>query len=175
MGQEFGGFLYRTQTKRLHSIQRIFLVQFTRAYRATSTNALNVLTGIPTLHIVARAMYLKFQIWAELAAIGFSAGWALEHNQLVNIHTDSQSSIEAIKSAEPKSEFVNNIKEKIYSSRLLASLTWVKAHAGNPCNEQDNCQAKLPTIIGQYLDLPAPYSCVKLKIKQFIIHEWENY
>ncbi|GBN07927.1 hypothetical protein AVEN_135347-1 [Araneus ventricosus] len=60
---------------------------------------------------------------AELAAIGFAAGWALEHNKQVNIHTDSQSSIEAIKSAELKSEFVNSIKEKIYSSRLLVSLT----------------------------------------------------
>ncbi|GBO24820.1 hypothetical protein AVEN_193867-1 [Araneus ventricosus] len=38
---------------------------------------------------------------AELAAIGFAAGWALEHNQLVNIHTDSQFSIESIESAEP--------------------------------------------------------------------------
>ncbi|GBM25921.1 hypothetical protein AVEN_94365-1 [Araneus ventricosus] len=40
---------------------------------------------------------------AELAAIGFAAGRALEHNKLVYIHTDSQSSIEVIKSAEPKS------------------------------------------------------------------------
>ncbi|GBL86000.1 Protein Skeletor, isoforms D/E [Araneus ventricosus] len=69
---------------------------------------------------------------AESATIGFAAGWALEHNKLLNIHTDSQSSIEAIKSAEPQSEFVNSIKEKIYSSRLLVSLTWVKGHAGNP-------------------------------------------
>ncbi|GBN12024.1 hypothetical protein AVEN_102204-1 [Araneus ventricosus] len=112
---------------------------------------------------------------AELAAIGFNAGWALEHNQLMNIHTDSQSSIEAIKSTKPKSEFVNNIKAKIYSSRLLVSLTQVKAHAGNPGNEQADCRAKLATTIGQYLDLPTPYSYVKLKVKQFIIHGWENY
>ncbi|GBN00860.1 hypothetical protein AVEN_157551-2 [Araneus ventricosus] len=31
---------------------------------------------------------------AELASIGFAAGWALEHNQLVSIHTDNQSSID---------------------------------------------------------------------------------
>ncbi|GBM88731.1 hypothetical protein AVEN_87934-1, partial [Araneus ventricosus] len=86
---------------------------------------------------------------AELAAIGFAAGWALEHNQLVNIHTDSQSSTEEIKRAEPKLEFVNNIKEKIYSSRLLVSLTWMKAHAGNPGNERADRQAKLVTTIGQ--------------------------
>ncbi|GBN04654.1 hypothetical protein AVEN_191587-1 [Araneus ventricosus] len=112
---------------------------------------------------------------AKLAAIGFAAGWALKFNQLVNFHTDSQSSIEAIKSAEPKSEFVNNIKENIYSSRLLVSLTWVEAHAGNPGNERADRQEKLAITIGQYLDLSAPYLYVKLKIKQFIIHEWENY
>ncbi|GBM05717.1 hypothetical protein AVEN_55816-1 [Araneus ventricosus] len=235
----WGGSLNRTQTKRLYSNQRIFLVQFTRAYRTTSTN---VLTGIPSLHIVARAMYLKYQIWVmhsreaqlllhidkidkfirtseiapenkiieltgkkngntydvyadgsrinnetgfvvcvfksnepykdflyklnpthsvfqvELSSIGFAAGWALEYNELVNIDTDSQSSIKAIKSAEPKSEFVNNIKEKIYSYRLLVNLTWVKAHADNPGNERVDRQPKLATIIGQYLDLPAPYS-----------------
>ncbi|GBN61258.1 hypothetical protein AVEN_13441-1 [Araneus ventricosus] len=116
-----------------------------------------------------------YQGRAELAAIGFAAGWAPEHNKLVNIHTDSQSSIKANKSAEPKSEFVNSIKEKIYSSRLLVSLTWVKAHAGNTGNERADSQARQATTIGQYLDLPAPYSYVKLRVKQFIIHEWENY
>ncbi|GBL60194.1 hypothetical protein AVEN_11050-1, partial [Araneus ventricosus] len=95
---------------------------------------------------------------AELAAIGFAAGWAVEHNKQVNIHTDSQSSIEAIKSAEPKSEFVNSIKEKIYSSRLLVSLPWVEAHAGNPGNELVDRQAKLATTIGQCINLPSPYS-----------------
>ncbi|GBN34145.1 hypothetical protein AVEN_174341-1, partial [Araneus ventricosus] len=101
---------------------------------------------------------------ADLAAIGFAADWALEHNKLVNIHTDSQSSIEAIKSVEPKSEFVNNVKENTHSFRLLVSLTWVKAHASNPGNERADRQAKLATTIGQYLDFPAPYSYVKLKI-----------
>ncbi|GBN99613.1 hypothetical protein AVEN_169504-1 [Araneus ventricosus] len=107
---------------------------------------------------------------AELAAIGFAAGWALEHNQLVNIYIDSQSSKEATTSAEPKSEFINYIKKKNYSSRLLVSLTWVKAHAGNPGNELADRQAKLATTIGQYLDLPAPYSYIRYKIKAFIIH-----
>ncbi|GBN36752.1 hypothetical protein AVEN_29508-1 [Araneus ventricosus] len=92
-------------------------------------------------------------------------------NELVNIHSDSQFSIEAIKSVEPKSEFVKKIKEKIYGSRRLVSLTWVKAHAGNPSNERADRQAKLVTTMGQYLDLPVPYSYAKLKIKHFIIYE----
>ncbi|GBM54709.1 hypothetical protein AVEN_13056-1 [Araneus ventricosus] len=44
----------------LKGIQRIFLVQFTKAYKTTSTN---VLTSIPPLHIVARTLYVKLQIW----------------------------------------------------------------------------------------------------------------
>ncbi|GBO44883.1 hypothetical protein AVEN_266995-1 [Araneus ventricosus] len=43
----WGGALTKTQIVRLHSIQRIFLLRFTRAYRITSTNVLNALTGIP--------------------------------------------------------------------------------------------------------------------------------
>ncbi|GBN19683.1 hypothetical protein AVEN_105746-1 [Araneus ventricosus] len=101
--------------------------------------------------------------------------YTLERNRLVNIHSDSQSSIQAIKSVEHKSEFVNNIKEKICNSKRLVSLIWAKAHAGNPGNERAERQTKLATTMGQYLDLPTPYSFVKLKIKQFIIHEWKNY
>ncbi|GBN84368.1 hypothetical protein AVEN_81439-1 [Araneus ventricosus] len=204
------------------------------------SKATNVLTGIPPLHIVARAIYLKFQIWVmrsreaqlllninkidkfirtsskippekkiieltgkindnmmctrtdpesimkpdspcaflittnhiktesnKFRLSGQVGSYWLRcnftcllcrHNKQVNIHTDSQSSIEAIKSAEPKSEFVNSIKEKIYSSRLLVSLTWVEAHAGNPGNERVDRQAKLATTIGQYINLPSPYS-----------------
>ncbi|GBO22824.1 hypothetical protein AVEN_124043-1 [Araneus ventricosus] len=36
--------------KHLDSIRRIVLVQFTRAYRKTSTNVLKVLAGIPPSH-----------------------------------------------------------------------------------------------------------------------------
>ncbi|GBN29614.1 Putative protein in type-1 retrotransposable element R1DM [Araneus ventricosus] len=59
----WGGALTRTQIIRLHSIQRIFLLKLTRGYRTTSTNVLNVLTGLPPLHIIAEAEYIKFQIW----------------------------------------------------------------------------------------------------------------
>ncbi|GBN45355.1 hypothetical protein AVEN_165966-1 [Araneus ventricosus] len=35
---------------------------------AKSSNVLNVLSGISPLHIVAKAMYLKFQIWVMLSS-----------------------------------------------------------------------------------------------------------
>ncbi|GBM94020.1 Putative protein in type-1 retrotransposable element R1DM [Araneus ventricosus] len=61
----WGGALTKTQADRLHSIQRVFLLKFTRGYRTTSTNVLNVLSGIPPLHITAEAVYKKFQIWVR--------------------------------------------------------------------------------------------------------------
>ncbi|GBM98623.1 hypothetical protein AVEN_118818-1, partial [Araneus ventricosus] len=35
------------------------------AFRTSSTNVLNVLTGIPPLHIVAKAEFIKFRIWVK--------------------------------------------------------------------------------------------------------------
>ncbi|GBN09495.1 hypothetical protein AVEN_141004-1 [Araneus ventricosus] len=72
---------------------------------------------------------------AELAAIDFEDGWALEHDDKIQIYTDSQSSIEAIKSAKFKSAFVNNIKKSIYIARRLVGVTWVKAYASKTGNE----------------------------------------
>ncbi|GBN98262.1 hypothetical protein AVEN_43841-1 [Araneus ventricosus] len=48
----------------------VFLLRFTRvAYKTTSTNVLNVLTGIPPLHITAKAEFCKFQIWVRHSPI----------------------------------------------------------------------------------------------------------
>ncbi|GBN27402.1 hypothetical protein AVEN_138331-1, partial [Araneus ventricosus] len=59
----WGGTLSKTQIARLHTIQRIFLLKFSRSFTATPTNALNVILGIPRLHIAASSQVLKFQIW----------------------------------------------------------------------------------------------------------------
>ncbi|GBM23914.1 hypothetical protein AVEN_211610-1 [Araneus ventricosus] len=47
---------------------------------------------------------------AELKAINFAVRWAQENGFKINIYTDSQSSIEALRSARPRSAFV--IEEK---------------------------------------------------------------
>ncbi|GBM61502.1 Putative protein in type-1 retrotransposable element R1DM [Araneus ventricosus] len=61
----WGGALTEHHISRLHSFQRVFLLLFTRAYKTTSTNVLNVLTGIPPLHITAKTEFCKFQIWVR--------------------------------------------------------------------------------------------------------------
>ncbi|GBM93884.1 hypothetical protein AVEN_12862-1 [Araneus ventricosus] len=45
------------------AMTRILLLKFSRPFRATPTNALNVILGIPPLHFVSRSQFLKFQIW----------------------------------------------------------------------------------------------------------------
>ncbi|GBN54353.1 hypothetical protein AVEN_146433-1 [Araneus ventricosus] len=49
-------------------------------------------------------------VQAELGAINFATSRALDHNTRIAIFTDSQSSIETIKSAKPRSEFANKDK-----------------------------------------------------------------
>ncbi|GBL78649.1 hypothetical protein AVEN_65225-1 [Araneus ventricosus] len=73
---------------------------------------------------------------AELAAINFAVGWALENEVKFKIYSDSLSSIETLKSFNVKSKFFNIIKNNIFKSRDLVSLSWVKAHAGDPGNER---------------------------------------
>ncbi|GBL57548.1 hypothetical protein AVEN_219404-1 [Araneus ventricosus] len=51
---------------------------------------------------------------AELAAIDFGVRWALENRKSINIHTDSRSSIETLRSARPRSAFVISVKKNFY-------------------------------------------------------------
>ncbi|GBN92373.1 Putative protein in type-1 retrotransposable element R1DM [Araneus ventricosus] len=222
----WGGALTKAQITRLHSIQRIFLLKLTRGYRTTSTNVLNVLTGLPPLHIIAEAEYIKFQIWmrrsanynniidnveldpniliknipsvekflspqsqihnpnfeshnsvfqAELAAIQYAANWAASNNYKINIHTDSLSSILALKSAGSRSRFVNLVKKDIYSAIELVGLSWVKAHAGIEGNELADQNAKQAILSGVELDIPAPRSFLKRKLKSHILNSWNSY
>ncbi|GBO39300.1 hypothetical protein AVEN_17203-1 [Araneus ventricosus] len=59
----WGGALTCEQIKRLHTIQRVFLIKLLRPYRTTATQALSILSGIPPLHVTAKMEYLRFQIW----------------------------------------------------------------------------------------------------------------
>ncbi|GBN43178.1 Putative protein in type-1 retrotransposable element R1DM [Araneus ventricosus] len=254
----WGEALTKQQVDRLHSIQRIFLLKFTRAYRTTSTNVLNTLTGIPPLHVIAKTEFIKFRIWAghanlytdilgniqlnnnisiknipssskfiilnenisnadfevytdgsriedetgfavcifqennnienhlyklkshnsvfqaELAAIHCAANWAASKNVSINIHTDSLSSIAAIKSASARSSFVNNIKQDLVKIKHLVGLSWVKAHVGIQGNELADQQAKLATTTGVDTIIPAPRSYVKRLLNKLMIKEWND-
>ncbi|GBN74551.1 hypothetical protein AVEN_207292-1 [Araneus ventricosus] len=44
-------------------VQRVALLKISKAYRTSPTIALNVFLGVPPLHVVAKGLYIKFQIW----------------------------------------------------------------------------------------------------------------
>ncbi|GBN68879.1 hypothetical protein AVEN_109278-1 [Araneus ventricosus] len=57
----------------------------------------------------------------------------------------------------------------------LVGLSWVKAHAGIPGNELADQYAKIATIDGQEMNVPAPYTYVKRKIKNYILDSWQRH
>ncbi|GBN26132.1 hypothetical protein AVEN_56966-1, partial [Araneus ventricosus] len=69
---------------------------------------------------------------AELTAIDFAVCSALESGVRINIYTDSQSSIKALRSARSRSATVNKVKKILYLVEGPVGLTCVKAHAGDP-------------------------------------------
>ncbi|GBL73961.1 hypothetical protein AVEN_26178-1, partial [Araneus ventricosus] len=112
---------------------------------------------------------------AELAAIHCAANWAASKNVSINIHTDSLSSIAAIKSASARSSFVNNIKQDLVKIEHLVGLSWVKVHVGIQGNELADQQAKLATTTGVDTIIPAPRSYVKRILNKLMIKEWNDY
>ncbi|GBM91883.1 hypothetical protein AVEN_270171-1 [Araneus ventricosus] len=94
----------------------------------------------------------------------FAVRWALGKYIKINIFTDCQSSIEALRSFISRSESVIKAKENFKLSGCQIGLAWMKAHAGNPGNELTDHHAKLAQIGGVEKHLSAPYSCVKYRI-----------
>ncbi|GBN53833.1 hypothetical protein AVEN_179728-1 [Araneus ventricosus] len=104
-----------------------------------------------------------------------AAIWAAEKNSTINIHTDSLSSIAALKSASARSGFANNIKKDLFQRKHLVGLSWVKAHIGIQGNELADQQAKLATTTGVDKDIPAPRSFIKRTLNIYMINEWNEY
>ncbi|GBN41351.1 hypothetical protein AVEN_175788-1 [Araneus ventricosus] len=93
---------------------------------------------------------------AELAAIDFAAGWALDKNVKIKIFTDTKSSIVSLRSANITSNFVPSVKEHLYKAKDLVSLTWVKAHAGNQSNKLADRLAKIASFCATEMYIPSP-------------------
>ncbi|GBM37240.1 hypothetical protein AVEN_209892-1 [Araneus ventricosus] len=93
---------------------------------------------------------------------------------MVNIHTDSQSSIEALRSARPRSAFFNNVKKIFYLADDSLGLDLLKAHVGDPGNELAAHHAKLVTTEGEFMEIPTQYSCIKYKTEKLLLKNWQE-
>ncbi|GBO02696.1 hypothetical protein AVEN_138940-1 [Araneus ventricosus] len=87
-----------------------------------------------------------------MAAINFAVHWAQENGFKINIYTDSQSSIKALRSARSRSAFVIEAKKNLYLAGNSVGLTWVKAHVGDPGDELADHHAKLATTDGENMN-----------------------
>ncbi|GBN54517.1 hypothetical protein AVEN_116275-1, partial [Araneus ventricosus] len=61
------------------------------------------------------------------------------------------------------------------SSYWFGRLVSVKAQAGIPGNELADQYAKIATTDGQELNISAPYTYVKRKIKNYILDSWQRH
>ncbi|GBN21114.1 hypothetical protein AVEN_49214-1 [Araneus ventricosus] len=112
---------------------------------------------------------------ADLSAINFAASWALENGYEINIFTDSLSSMAVPKKANSKSLFINQLKSKMFQAIGSVGLSWVKADDRIPGNELADQYARIATTDGQGQNIPAAYTYVKRKIKNYILDSWQRY
>lgn len=78
----WGHNLNKTEIKKINSIQRIFLLKITRAYRTAPTSALHILAGIPPLHLTLK----KEAVTQSVTHTHSDASWDTLHFK----HTDYQ-------------------------------------------------------------------------------------
>ncbi|GBN74429.1 hypothetical protein AVEN_253159-1 [Araneus ventricosus] len=107
---------------------------------------------------------------AELSAINFAAGWALDKGVQVKMFSDSVSSLDTLSSTSINSSLILDIKQNIFKAKNLVSFTSAKAHAGIPGNELADQFAKIATDCDVILNLPAPYSYTLPRPKSWIRH-----
>ncbi|GBO14456.1 hypothetical protein AVEN_255569-1 [Araneus ventricosus] len=114
--------LTKFHISRLHTIQRILLLRITKAYRTISTNVLNILTGIPPLHITAKAEFHKFQIWVRHSIV--------YSNIIDNVQLDNNIKIRNIPSEQKIIQLPNSIQNpdfEVYTD--VSRIT----RLGSPC------------------------------------------
>ncbi|GBN08339.1 hypothetical protein AVEN_3937-1 [Araneus ventricosus] len=115
---------------------------------------------------------------AELAAINFAVRWAQEKGfKLIYIPTVNPRLKLCV--VGPRSAFVIEAKKNIYLAGNSVGLNWVEAHVGDPGNELADHHAKLATTDGENMNVQTPLSCVKFKITNNLMkdwqYNWENY
>ncbi|GBM65612.1 hypothetical protein AVEN_164719-1 [Araneus ventricosus] len=113
---------------------------------------------------------IVFQV--ELVAIDFGVRWALGEHKSINIHSDTRSSIEVLRSARPRYASLNSVKN-FYVAGDLVGFDWIKVHVGEPGIEFADRHEILATLEGKVLIIPTPYSYINFKICKDLIKNWQ--
>ena len=118
---------------------------------------------------------------AELIAIKVSLEYLTDHSVLptsVTLHTDSQSSLQAIRDRENRSPIVNDIQNLLFHFKLMTtsiSLYWTRAHVGTTGNERADQLAKSFLLQSSiFYPLNAPKSYIKRKLRIDTLNTWNR-
>ena len=102
---------------------------------------------------------------AELLAIKRAISWCIEVNTSAIIHSDSNSSLQAIQNRSNRNTLAVEIRQLLQSHPEHICLRWVKAHVGIEGNEKADQLAKEATEaeIVQYSTCPSSYAIRLMK------------
>ncbi|GBM43947.1 hypothetical protein AVEN_251646-1 [Araneus ventricosus] len=109
---------------------------------------------------------------AEMLALKAAIEWANTANEDVNIWSDSESSLQALKSFNVKSKITQEAQMTLLENARIR-LGWVKAHTGIKGNEIADTLAKEATTDGIPASLPFPKSFLKKQLLQLSLSRWQ--
>ncbi|GBL76729.1 hypothetical protein AVEN_53410-1 [Araneus ventricosus] len=109
---------------------------------------------------------------AEMLALKAAIEWTNTANEDVNIWSDSESSLQALKSFNVKSKIIQEAQMTLLEN-VRIRLGWVKAHIGIKCNEIADTLSKEATTDGIPASLPFPKSFLKKQLLQLSLSRWQ--
>ncbi|GBN33807.1 hypothetical protein AVEN_128332-1 [Araneus ventricosus] len=107
-----------------------------------------------------------------MLALKAAIEWANTANEDVNIWSDSESSLQALKSFNVNSKITQEAQMTLLENARIR-LGWVKAHIGIKGNEIADTLAKEATTDGIPANLPFPKSFLKKQLLQLSLSRWQ--
>ncbi|GBM43621.1 hypothetical protein AVEN_210561-1 [Araneus ventricosus] len=109
---------------------------------------------------------------AEMLALKAAIEWANTANEDVNIWSDSESSLQALKSFNVKIKITQETQMTLLENARIR-LGWVKAHIGIKVNEIADNLSMEATTDGITASLPFPKRFLKKQLLQLLLSRWQ--